>query len=55
MSVDKGTLMKVGFDDRSSEIQDTAAAMLELSGDTIGASFLRNPSIYIKILTKYWR
>jgi len=45
MSVDKGTLMKVGFDDRSREIQDTAAAMLELADQPIGARRFRNPSI----------
>ena len=42
-SVELGTLMPVDFDDRSREIQDTAAAMLEL-GDTVGARRLRNPS-----------
>jgi len=35
-SVELGTSMAVDFDDRGREIQDTAAAMLEL-GDTVGA------------------
>ena len=45
MSVELGTSTAVDFDDRSREIQDTAAAMLEL-GDTVGASRFRNPSHY---------
>jgi len=46
MSVELGTSTAVDFDDRSREIQDTAAAMLELGDPTAGAprSF-RNPSI----------
>jgi len=44
MSVELGTSMAVDFDDRSREIQDTAAAMLEL-GDTAGARSLQNSSI----------
>ena len=46
VSVDPGTSMSVDFDDRDREIQDTAAAMLELA-DTAGASRrFRNPSHY---------
>jgi len=54
MSVELGTSMAVDFDDRSREIQDTAAALLELAdmdatdatATAIGASrFLRNPSL----------
>jgi len=46
MSVKLGTSMAVDFDDRSREIQDTAAAMLELADTaaTAGARSLRNPS-----------
>jgi len=46
MSVELGTSMAVDFDDRSREIQDTAAAMLELADTTptAGARSLRNPS-----------
>jgi len=52
VSVELGTSMAVDFADRSREIQDTAAAMLELADtavtdDTataIGASCFRNPS-----------
>jgi len=46
MSVEFGTSMAVDFDDRSREIQDTAAAMLELADTaaTAGARSLRNPS-----------
>jgi len=43
MSVKLGTSMAADFDDRSREIQDTAAAMLEL-GDAAGARSSRNPS-----------
>ena len=43
-SVELGTSMAVDFDDRSREIQDTAAAMLEL-GDKVGARRFRNPSL----------
>ena len=44
MSVKLGSSMAVDFDDRSREIQDTAAAMLEL-GDVAGARSSRNPSL----------
>jgi len=45
--------MAVDFDDRMREIQDTAAAMLEL-GDVAGARSSRNPSIAtVKQYTKY--
>ena len=49
MSVKLGTSMAVDFEDRSREIQDTAAAMLELadSAATAGAYRFRNPSINI--------
>ena len=43
VSVELGTSMSVDFYDRSGEIQDTAAAMLELV-DTVGARRDRNPS-----------
>jgi len=49
MSVELGTSMAIDFDDRSREIQDTAAAMLEL-GDTVGTYCFRNPSIYLYCL-----
>jgi len=45
MSVKIGTPMAVDFGDRSREIQDTAAAMLELSDPMAGARSFRNPSI----------
>jgi len=47
VSVDLGTSMAVDFDDRSREIQDTAAAMLELADTTATAAArrFRNPSI----------
>ena len=44
MSVMLGSSMAVDFDDRSREIQDTAAAMLEL-GDVAGACAFQNPSL----------
>jgi len=50
-SVELGTSMAVDFDDRSREIQDTAAALLELAdtdatdATAIGTSCLRNPSL----------
>ena len=43
MSVDKGTLMTVDFDDRRKEIHDTVATP-EME-DTLGARSLRNPSL----------
>jgi len=44
-SVELGTSLIVAIDDRSREIQDTAAVILE-SGDTVGTyHFLRNPSL----------
>jgi len=46
MSVELGTSMAVDFDDRSREIQDPAAAMLELGDPMAGARSSRNPSIY---------
>jgi len=47
VSVDLGTSMAVDFDDRSREIPDTAAAMLELADTAAmaGATCFRNPSI----------
>jgi len=48
VSVELGTSMAVDFDDRSREIQDTAAAMLELadtSTTTVGTRCFRNPSL----------
>ena len=53
MSVDRGTMMTVDFDDRSRQIHDTAAAMLELADTDVtdttdtarGTSHFRNPSI----------
>ena len=42
VSVDRGTLMSVGFDDRMQEIQNVAT-MSELD-DTVGARRFRNPS-----------
>ena len=44
MSVELGTSTAVDFDYRSREIQDTAAAMLEL-GNVAGARSFRNPSL----------
>ena len=44
MSVELGTSTAVDFDERSREIQDTAAAMLELGDPMAGASAFRNPS-----------
>ena len=46
MSVELGASTAVDFGDRSREIQDTAAAMLEL-GYTVGASCFRNPSLVL--------
>jgi len=45
MSVELGTSTAVDFDDRSREIQDTAAAMLELGEPMAGAARFRNPSL----------
>jgi len=45
MSVELGTSTAVDFDDRSREIQDTAAAMLELGEPMAGARSFRNPSL----------
>ena len=46
MSVELGISMGVDFDDRSREIQDTAAAMLELGDPMAGAArAFRNPSV----------
>ena len=48
MSVELGTSTAVEFDDRSREIQDTAAAMLELGEPMAGAArSFRNPSLVI--------
>jgi len=52
MSVDRGTLMTVDFDDRGREIQDTAATMLELADTTAMAgasSRFRNPSLALNV------
>ena len=54
MSVELGTSMAVEFGDRSREIQDTAAAMLELGDPTVGASrSFRNPSMATSICILY--
>jgi len=46
MSVELGTSTAVEFDDGSREIQDTAAAMLELGEPMAGAArAFRNPSV----------
>jgi len=52
MSVDRGTLLTVDFDDRSREIQETATAMLELADTTAmaGARRFRNPSLVTSII-----
>jgi len=64
VSVELGTSMTVDFNDRSIEIQDTAAAMLELAGtaDTTaamaGAARFRNPSnhyIFQQPFDCFWR
>jgi len=43
MSVDRGTLMTVDFDDRTREMQDIATR--SESDDTLGARRVRNPSL----------
>jgi len=48
MSVNRGTLMSLDFDDRDREIQDVAATMIELA-DTVGAHSLRDPSLFSQI------
>ena len=50
-SVDFNTLLAVDFDDQSREIQDTAAAMLELadSANMVGAYRFRNLSLAPKV------
>ena len=53
MSVELDTSTAVDFDDRSREIQDTAAAMLELSDPMAGARAFRNPSPAIRLRRRY--
>ena len=55
-SVKLGTSMAVDFDDRRREIQDTAAALLELtdSAAMAGARPLRNPSLAPNVGPTCW-
>jgi len=61
VSVELDTSMAVDFDDRSREIQDTAAAMLELADTdvtddtaTVGAYRFRNPSLAPNVGPACW-
>jgi len=48
VSVDRGTFMTVDFDDHGREIQDTAAAMLELADTTAMAGARSRPKSFTR-------